>query len=167
MAADLTGDESFIPPLFEHLRHRLASYPDLAALPYATLSIGILDRPSPNSFADEFDDGCCLGIHTGLLISVAETAALLRDGLGAFSSDFGKAGLEAPTLHHEPLGVRAFLLIRNTGIFDEALLGEEPSANHLATRRGISFISCALQFALLHEFGHVAHGHLQWLGAQG
>lgn len=149
-------------PSFERIRYRLSTFPDLADLPYSALSVGMLDLPSPNAFADEIDDGCCLGIHTGLLISVAETAALLRDALGAFSDDrsgrkFGESEPEGM-----PIGVRAFLSIRNSGIFDDALLGEART-DDLVNRRGIFFISCALQFAMLHEFGHIVHGHLKWL----
>lgn len=165
--ADLGEDESFIPALFATIRKRLEAYPisdEAAALP---LALGVLDRPSPNAFAAHQADGFCVGIHTGLLVSIIEAAAMFRDTLGVFGTGFGRMGLEPASPPAGPVGLKTYLSFKAIGDFDPMLLGRPTPADTPETLRGAYFISCALHFAVLHEFGHVANGHLVWLEERG
>ena len=165
--ADLGADESFIPALFGTIRKRLEAYPISGDAPARPLALGVLDRPSPNAFAVSHLAGICVGIHTGLLASIVEAAAMFRDALGVFSADFGRIGLDPGSPSAEPVGLKTYLSFMALGDFDPMLLGRPSDTDSPETLRGAYFISCALHFAVLHEFGHVVNGHLGWLEERG
>jgi hypothetical protein len=162
------GDE-FIGPLFLRVGEHLSGYrlPSPPSAP-VRLHLGIIEHPEPNAFAEWSDGAFYLAIHTGQLLSALEAAVQMQDSIGAFAQQFGVGSVSAGTPSFtKPLGVAEFLNSIRGVESDEHPFGMPHDPQNPATQRAMRFMSTAIQFALLHEFGHVVNGHLAWLvGAQ-
>ena len=164
-AASLLPEDEFFRPLLLSIAERLTAYPLMPPLtPPVRMHLGIIEHPEPNAFAECFNGTFFLAIHSGQLLSAIEAAVQMQDTLGAFAQKFGvgQRSSEAPSLK-QPLGVTSFLNYLRGIENSKDLFGEQKDTNDPATRRAMLFTVTCIQFAFLHEFGHVVKGHLGWL----
>src|SRR6218665_4033310 len=161
VAAALLPEDDFIRPLLHSIAERLAPYPlDPSPAAPARLHLGIIEHPETNALAHWSNRVGYLAVHSGQLLSAAEAAIQLQDALGAFSQDLQPADGQGDPALTTPLGVTSFLNhLRGAGD-DLNLFHERKDANDPATRRATLFIATCIQFAFLHDFGHVVNPHL-------
>lgn len=163
VAPEVRGD-NFLRPLLQRMAQQISRFPAQGNQAYRPwIRLGFLDKPSPNAFADRWREGTIIGIHSGMLRSIFEATTQLQHRIGAFGTADSSAAPEGPPLEG-PLGMVGYL---------DWLVGREtqedvsPSSDEQANWRATNFISSGIQFAILHEFGHISNGHLGWLRAEG
>ncbi len=163
-------NDLFLRPVLELVSARLARYP----LPQrdgrsrARISLGVVDAREPTAVAALRADRHVIGIYSGLLLSIIESATSLQDIFKLFSASVAKTGdVAGEVVLARPLGLNAYLSILSTGKFDPAIFGVRKNPDDPATSRALYYASCAIQFACLHEFGHIVSGHLGWLAEHG
>ncbi|SDM72198.1 hypothetical protein SAMN05421823_12111 [Catalinimonas alkaloidigena] len=167
-SAELLPEDEFIRPLFLFIAEQLAGYRLMPspAIP-VRLHLGIIEDPEPNAFAEWSEDVFYLAIYSGQLLSAIEAAVQMQDAIGAFAQDFGiKPDSTGSSSMTTPLGVTNFLNHLRGVKNIEDLFGEPKSPDDPASQRAMLFTSTCIQFALMHEFGHVVMGHLGWLIAK-
>src|SRR3712207_5369553 len=71
------AEDLFLRPLLELVGTRLARYPlpHLDSRPRARISLGVIDAHEPTAVAAVHADRHIIGIYTGLLLSIVESAA--------------------------------------------------------------------------------------------
>lgn len=165
-ASPKVEDDTFVRPLLDIMAQQLSAFPAAGDPEHAAqfVRMGFIDRGSPNAFVDAWEGGACICLHSGLLLSITEAAIQLQDRIGAFDTDLAAASGENLT---DPIGMTSFLTLLNKVDRDETLFEAPAGRDEAATWRATNFVSSGLQFVVLHEFAHVAFGHLGFLQSTG
>lgn len=168
-ASPKVDDDTFVRPLLELMAQQLSAFPlgDDRGRSADFVRIGFVDRRSPNAFVDAWDGGAIVCLHSGMLLSILEAAIQLQDKIGAFDTQVKEAGKLADANLEDPIGMTSYLAALKDLDRDESLFEPPEGRQEEATWRATSFLSAGLQFVVLHEFAHVAFGHLGYLGNVG
>ncbi len=170
LVAPVAEGDDFLRPMLHSIGRRLAEYPKsvLPRPPAKGIRLGFVEEPSPNTFVESWRAHVIIGVHTGLLLSLLEATVQLQDDIGMFDAGFGSGPVPpAPIDLALPLGLTSYLRHRLGLGEDESVIREAGAAETGASRRAMNFLGAGLQFACLHEFGHLACGHLAWLRGRG
>lgn len=167
LAPTVEGDE-FIRPLLQMMASQIAQFPGRGGQEHGigSIRIGLIDKPSPNAFVDLWDGCAVICVHSGMLQSIVEAAIQMQDRIGAFDPEF-EQGQGAPDRSglDDPLGMTGYLNWLRGHEDETDLFGDAETRDDVATWRASSFIAAGLQFVVLHEFSHIANGHLGYLQA--
>lgn len=160
-ASPKVDDDVFVRPLMETMAQQLSIFPPVGDKTHRPefIRLGFIDKGSPNAFVDAWEGGACVCLHSGLLLSILEAAIQLQDRLGAFN----ERPVSSETKLHDPIGMTSYLNLLRRVDRDDTLFDAPEDREDEATWRAQNFVSSGLQFVVLHEFAHIAFGHLGYL----
>lgn len=158
-AASLASTENLLPALGERRN------PHGAAL---SVSAGFIEAMTPNAFADWHEGGHVIGMHTALLVTIADFALYAFTQRG-FLPSIGNPESETSPLPAFGEAPGLFLLDRTLrGGAIEADADRHRVPNDAARHEAAIYLAVLMaRFVWFHEWAHCALGHVDWLRAKG
>lgn len=132
------------------------------------VSLGFIEAMTPNAFADRHGDGHVIGLHTALLVTIADFAlyAFTQRGFLPAIGDPSTETSPPPTFGEAP---GLFLLDRTlSGGTIESDTDRHRVPNDATRHEAAIYLAVLMaRFVWFHEWAHCARGHVDCLRAQG